>query len=115
MKKLLIILAAILAVLVFAFCLIRIHNGNIRQRGREDGYREGYLTGQAHRANGQEYNSNTELQHAFPRNYLEQKRTPGEQLHYKAFHMAWPSGYYDGWHGILPWSEVDMEADRWSP
>ena len=66
MKKLLIILAAILAVLVFAFCLIRIHNGNIRQRGREDGYREGYLTGQAHRANGQEYNSNTELQHALP-------------------------------------------------
>ena len=106
----------LIAVCILALLLgLQLTRQTIQTRGRKDGYREGYLTGQAHRANGQEYDSSHELQYAFPRNYFVQKRTPDEQLHYKAFHMAWPSGYYDGWHGIPPWSEVDMEADRWSP
>ena len=84
-------------------------------RGREDGYREGYLAGQADRLNGKEFNTTNALQHAFPANFFEQIRSRDEALHYNAFHQAWPSGYYDGWYGIPPWSEVDMSAQRWCP
>ena len=84
-------------------------------RGSKDGYREGYLAGQADRLNGKEFNTTNALQHAFPANFFEQIRSRDEELHYNAFHQAWPSGYYDGWHGIPPWSEMDMDADRWSP
>ena len=87
----------------------------IQTRGRKDGYREGYLAGQADRLNGQEFDTTNALQYAFPANFFEQIRSRDEELHYNAFHQAWPSGYYDGWYGITPWSEVDMSAQRWCP
>ena len=111
-KHCLILIAACSLALLLGLQLTR-HIAQIH--GRKDGYREGYLAGQADRLNGEEFDGTTELQHAFPASFFEQIRSRDEKLHYNAFHRAWPSGYYDGWYGIPPWSEVDMSAQRWSP
>lgn len=106
----------LIAVCIVALLLgLQLTRQAAQMRGSKDGYREGYLAGQADRLNGQEFDGTNALQHAFPANFFEQPRSRDEELHYNAFHRAWPSGYYDGWHGIPPWSEVDMTAERWSP
>ena len=111
-KHCLILIAVCIVALLLSLHLTR---QTAQTRGREDGYREGYLAGQADRLNGQAFDGTHELQHAFPSNFFEQIRSRDEELHYHAFHRAWPSGYYDGWYGIPPWSEVDMSAQRWCP
>ncbi len=105
------------ALLLFFLCLallfvgLRIDRSYLLARGKADGFREGYLTGQSDRQNGQVFDA-AQQHDAFPKNFLT-TASSREARHYHAFQLTWYSGYLAGWQGDP--TDTDLTKERWTP